>query len=103
MPGVYRAADIFTYPTVPWESFGIVLVEAMATGLAVVANKDDIRREIVGRAGVLVDPTNVDAYAIALKNALRLKWGKRPINQAKKFDWDKIAAKYEKLFMSFNH
>lgn len=100
MPRVYRAADIFTYPTVSWESFGIVLVEAMASGLPVVANKDDIRREIVGRAGVLVDPTNANTYAIALKNVMRLKWGKRPQNQAKKFDWDKIAEKYEKLFKS---
>jgi glycosyltransferase involved in cell wall biosynthesis len=97
MPGVYRAADIFTYPTVSWESFGIVLVEAMASGLPVVANNDDIRREIVGRAGVLVDPINTDAYAIALENAMRLKWGKRPQNQAKKFDWDKIAGQYQKL------
>lgn len=98
MPGVYRAADIFTYPTVSWESFGIVLVEAMASGLPVVVNKDEIRREIVGRAGVLVDPTNIDAYAVALENALRLRWGRRPENQAKKFSWDKIAEKYQKVF-----
>ena len=72
----------------------------MASGLPVVANSDDIRRQIVGRAGVLVDPTNIDAYAIALENALRLRWGRRPQNQAKKFDWDKIAVKYEQLFES---
>ena len=98
MPGVYRAADVFTYPTVSWESFGIVLAEAMASGLPVVANKDDIRREIVGRAGILVDPTNTEAYAIALENAMRLKWGKRPQNQAKNFSWDIIASQYQKLF-----
>ena len=37
--------------------------------------------------------------SIALENALKLKWGKRPLNQAEKFDWDKIAVKYEKLFL----
>ena len=100
MPKVYRAADVFTLASEPFHSFEIVLVEAMASGLPVVANKDDIRREIVGRAGVLVDPINTEAYAIALENAMRLKWGKRPQNQAKKFDWDKIAEKYEKLFGS---
>lgn len=98
MPKVYRAGDVFTIPSMPYQSFEIVLVEAMASGLPVVANSDAIRRDIVGRAGVLVDPTNTQAYAIALENALRLKWGKKPINQAKKFDWDKIAAKYQKLF-----
>lgn len=98
MPEVYRGADIFTLPS-PWfRSFEIVLVEAMASGLPVVANKDDIRREIVGRAGVLVNPTNTQAYAVALENALRLKWGKRPQNQSKKFSWDIIASQYQKLF-----
>ena len=98
MPKVYRTADIFTIPSESYYAFENVIVEAMASGLPVVVNKDDIRREIVGRAGVLVDPINTDAYAIALENAMRLKWGKRPQNQAKKFDWDKIAKEYEKLF-----
>lgn len=98
MPKVYRAADVFTIASEPFHSFEIVLVEAMASGLPVVANKDEIRREIVGRGGILVDPTNTQAYTVALENALRLKWGKRPRNQAKKFDWDKIAASYEALF-----
>ena len=98
MPRVYRAADLFTLASPWYRSFEIVLVEAMASGLPVVANKDEIRREIVGRAGVLVDPTNTTAYSIALENALKLRWGKRPVNQAKKLDWDKIALKYEKLF-----
>lgn len=98
MPEVYRTADVFTLASEPFHAFEIVLVEAMASGLAVVANKDEIRREIVGRAGILVDPTNTQAYAIALENAMRLKWGKRPQNQARKFDWDKIADSYEALF-----
>ncbi|HJX58970.1 MAG TPA: glycosyltransferase family 4 protein [Patescibacteria group bacterium] len=99
MPGVYRAADIFTYPTVSWESFGIVLAEAMASGLPVVATSDPIRKEIVGRAGVLVNPTDIKSYSVALEVAHKLKWGKRPLYQAKKFDWDKIALKYEQLFL----
>jgi len=98
MPKVYRTADIFTIPSESYYAFENVIVEAMASSLPVVVNSDEIRREIVGRAGVLVDPTNIDAYSVALENALRLKWGKRPVNQAKKFDWDKIAQEYEKLF-----
>ena len=100
MPKVYAASDLFTYATVPWESFGIVLVEAMGSGLPVVATDDPIRREIVGDAGFFVDPTDTDAYAKALKEALDKNWGDKPRKQAEKFDWDKIARQYEKLFKS---
>ena len=98
MPEIYRAADVFTLPSRPTESFGNVLVEAMATNLPVVATEDPIRREIVGEAGIFVDPADVIAYADVLKNALNSKWGDKPRKQAEKFSWDKIAKKYEKLF-----
>jgi len=101
MPGVYKTADIFTFPTIPWESFGIVMVEAMATNLPVVATDDPIRREIVGGAGILVDPTNTEVYAKALQKALDTNWGDKPRMQAEKFSWDEIAKKYEDLFKTF--
>lgn len=97
MPEVYRGADLFTLPSPWYRSFEIVLVEAMASGLPVVANDDPIRREIVGVAGILVDPTDNDKYAKALKKALRDNWGKIPRIQAKRFDWDGIWVKYEQL------
>lgn len=98
MQGVYSKSNILSFPTVPWESFGIAIVEAMASGLPVVATDDSIRSEIVGDAGILVDPTNVDAYAIALEKALNTNWGDKPRRQAEKFNWDKIALQYEELF-----
>lgn len=98
MPEIYRSADVFTLPSAPSEAFGNVLVEAMATGLPVVATDDPIRREIVGDAGIFVDPTNIDEYASALKKALEADWGDKPRKQAEKFDWDKIAVEYEVLF-----
>lgn len=96
---VYKDADLFTFPTSPWESFGIVLLEAMASGLPVVASDDPIRREIVGDAGVFVDPEDTDTYASALQKALDTNWGDKPRKQAKKFSWDKIAKQYEDLFV----
>jgi len=98
MPQVYRAADIFTYPTVPWESFGIVILEAMATGLAVVANNDPIRAEVIGDAWILIDPEDTDGYAAALGKSLKVSWQGKPRKQAEKFSWNKTAQKYEEVF-----
>ena len=97
MPKVYRVANVFTLPSESYYSFENVLVEAMATNLPVVANNDSIRKEIVGSGGILVDPTNTNAYAQDLKRALEINWGGKPREQAKKFDWDKIAKAYEDL------
>lgn len=98
MPKVYRVADVFTLVSEPYYAFENVLVEAMAVNLPVVANLDPIREEIVGRAGILVDPTDTEAYAQALRDALNQDWGDIPRKQAGKFSWDEIARKYEKLF-----
>ncbi len=100
MPQVYRGASVFAFPTVPWESFGIVLVEAMATGLPVVATDDPIRKEIVGDAGILVDPTDTEKYALALKTAMAKDWRDKPRKQAERFSWDRIAKEYQEVFKS---
>lgn len=100
MPEVYRAADVFTLPSRPSESFGNVLVEAMASGLPVVATNDPIRKNIVGDAGILVDPEDVNAYAAALTEALKKDWGDNPREQAKKFSWEWVAEKYAELIKS---
>lgn len=99
MPSVYAAATLFSYPTSPWESFGIVLIEAMASGLPVVASDDPIRREIVGEAGLFVNAEDAEAYTLALEKALKMTWGGEPRRQAEKFSWDKIAKDYEGLFL----
>lgn len=98
MPKIYRCCDVFTLPSASSEAFGNVLTEAMATDLPVVATDDPIRSEIIGDAGTLVDPTDVDVYAKSLKKALETSWDGEPRKQAEKFDWDKIAEQYEELF-----
>ena len=97
VPSVYTSADVFAYPTVPWESFGIAMVEAMACNLPVVATDDPIRREIVGEAGLFADPQNTDQYAAALWQALKHDWKSAPRIRAEAFSWDLIAQKYNLL------
>jgi glycosyltransferase involved in cell wall biosynthesis len=98
LPPIYRSANIFSLVSEPFYAFEIVLLEAMATNLPVVANQDPIRGEIVGQGGVLVDPENSKEYAKVLEGALKAKWEKLPLTQAKEFDWNIVAQKYETLF-----
>jgi len=100
MPNIYRSADLFTFPTSTWESFGIAMVEAMASGLPVVATDDPIRREIVRNAGLFVNPKNTNEYTKVLERALKKEWGNAPRKQAEKFSWDEIAVQYDNLFKS---
>jgi glycosyltransferase involved in cell wall biosynthesis len=98
MPKIYKSADVFTLPSASSEAFGNVYVEAMASELPVVATDDEQRREIVGEAGILTDPTNIEGYSDALQKALNTDWGDKPRKQAEKFSWETIAKKYEELF-----
>jgi glycosyltransferase involved in cell wall biosynthesis len=97
MPKVYRSCDLFTLPSWDREAFGLVYLEAMASGLGVVAPNDLSRKEIVGEAGLLVDTENINEYAQSLEKALKINWSKETKDQVKKFSWDQIAAQYEKI------
>jgi glycosyltransferase involved in cell wall biosynthesis len=100
MPSIYRSADIFTMVSYSSEAFGIVYVEAMACNLPVIATDDEMRHEIIGEAGLFVDPNNINEYAEKLDEALKIKWDDKPRTQAEKFSWGEIALKYEKLINS---
>ncbi len=98
MPSVYTSASTFIYPTSPFESFGIVLVEAMAANLPIVATADPIRQEIIGPAGLFVDPEDTTLFTKALEQAENKNWAHIPRIQAEKFTWSKIAQDYDHLF-----
>lgn len=98
MPEIYKQAGVFCFVPQPWEAFGLVFLEAMASGLPVVTSNDPIRKEIVGPAGVLVNhPENPDELAAAIKMAMDTDWKDTPRRQALKFSWGRIAPLYLKL------
>ena len=99
-------ADVLAAPSLRGESFGLVLAEAMAAGVPVVAS--DIRgyREVVGDAGVLVPPGDPPALAHALGALLaderrRRELGDAGRRKAQAYAWphvaSQIAAVYENV------
>lgn len=100
MPKVYRACDLFTLPSWDREAFGIVYLEALSSGLGVVAPNDESRREIIGDAGIFTDVNDPIEYAESIKKALTIDWSKKARAQANKFSWEKVAWEYEKLMLS---
>lgn len=93
MPEVYRSADVFTLPSLN-EPFGLAYLEAMASGLPVVATDDEMRHYIIGDGGLVCDVTNPESYADTIAQALNHNWGNKPRQQALKFNWDAIALNY---------
>ena len=98
MPSVYRAADLFTLCSDSSEAFGIVYLEALASGLPCVVTDDASRHEILEDSGIFVkNPENTKEYSEKLNEALKQKSSAKYIQQAEKFSWNKIASMYEKI------
>jgi glycosyltransferase involved in cell wall biosynthesis len=103
MAEYYRAADVFTLPTGSQEAFGMVYLEAMSCGLPVVTTDDPVKREIIGKGGIFVDPTNLSEYSDALQVAARTNKPEISQQQAHLFSWPIISKKYMALFQkSYN-
>lgn len=62
---LYNAADILLAPSIH-EGFGITLIEAMACGIPVITSNISAMPEVVGSAGLLVPPTDVNAIVSAV-------------------------------------
>jgi glycosyltransferase involved in cell wall biosynthesis len=93
LPACYQLAQVFVYPSL-YEGFGLPPLEAMACGTPVVSSNSSSLPEVVGSAGLLVDPTDTAALTVALRrvladNHLRADLQQRGLAQAQKLSWQK--------------
>lgn len=105
LPRYYRSADVYCSPATGNESFGIVLLEAMASSTALVASDIDGYRWVVtpGKEGILVPPRTPRHLAdaiISLANdpARRKAMGQAGLVTAAKYAWPRIVDQVERVY-----
>ncbi len=104
LPALYSAACLFVYPSL-YEGFGIPVLEAMACGAPVVASNQSALPEVVGEAGLLVDPYNVNELAAAMtrllhETELRQQFSQAGPARAAQFTWTGMATQLLELYQS---
>lgn len=100
---LYELADIWTLPSL-YEPFGVVLIEAMAKGLPVVATQVGGPKEIVkNEFGFLVDPNDQEEIFKKIKilvesTTLRTKMGREAKREAAGYKWSSILQEYLNVY-----
>lgn len=107
IPRYYRSADVYVSPATGNESFGIVLLEAMACGTPIVASDIAGYRWVVtpGKEGLLIPPRSPRHLADALvrlagDEMLRREMGQNGIHTAQKYTWVSITEKIEAIYQA---
>ena len=102
LPALYSGALCFVYPSY-FEGFGLPPLEAMKCGAPVIVGDRTSLPEVVGDAGLLVDPFDVNAIAGAIESLidnpnLRAELSVKGLNRARTFDWRETARRTVKVY-----
>lgn len=104
LPAIYDGARVFAYLSL-FEGFGLPPLEAMACGIPVVVSNTTSIPEVVGEAGITVEPTDVSAVAEAIGKVLgnpSLAGMLRELGlkQSAKFSWGRTAEEVLRIYQS---
>lgn len=99
---LYNIADAFVFPSLI-EGFGLTPLEAMACGCPVIVSDRTSIPEVVGDAGIMINPEDQDIWCNAMFSVLgdpvkREKMKKKSVQQAAMFSWESCAQKTEELY-----
>jgi len=97
LPMLYSAASVFVFPS-HYEGFGLPVLEAMASGTAVVCSNSSSIPEVAGGAALMGDPLDIDLLTENVKEVLesceyRKVAVERGLVQSKQFSWELCATK----------
>ena len=95
LPMFYNLAKVFVYPSL-YEGFGLPPLEAMACGCPVISSNVSSIPEVVGDAGILINPRDADELAknieeVMESETLQKELMHKGMHRAKKFSWEKSA------------
>jgi glycosyltransferase involved in cell wall biosynthesis len=98
LAALYSSCDLFVFPSL-YEGFGLPPLEAMACGAPVLTSDRASLPEVIGDAGRLIDPLNVDLWAdsmeqMLLDQRLQTDLRNRGLQQAQLFSWERVAKIY---------
>lgn len=101
LPYLISGSKAYILPSL-WEGFGIPVAESLACGVPAIVSNVSSLPEVVGEAGLLIDPKSNDQIEHAIRlmvtdKKLHAKLAKKTIDQAKKFSWEKMAKEVIKV------
>ena len=107
LPALYSGALCLVYPSY-FEGFGLPPLEAMQCGVPVIIGNRTSLPEVVGDAGLQVDPFDVEALAAAIENvinnpALRSQLRVKGLARARMFDWKETARRTLDVYQRINN
>ncbi|MBU1199931.1 glycosyltransferase family 4 protein [Patescibacteria group bacterium] len=99
LPSLYSGCLVYALPSF-YEGFSLSQLQAMSCGAPVVTSNVSSMPEVVGKAGILVDPKSVDSIAAGIIKAIknRATLSEKGLERSKEFSWQKTAKETHDLY-----